>query len=252
MATRITMPAGAARSTPGRNDPSSCGSGRKYKHCCGVAPAKAANVSAPSAARHATPDARLADIAGSGRATASGWKLAGSPRANVAGLAHAARQCGDPARSWTHLPAVRSCPGSGCGPTCGSGVKARLRPRLVAAWRRTRTAGGSGSSVDAYRQAVALLPSLADAQFRLACLLEGHGHRTDAVRHFRLAAAAEAKSSLGRVAEARALLAEERDSEAEKVLRQCLALDRKNALAQDMLGTCTCRCRPLRRGGRLL
>ncbi len=115
------------------------------------------------------------------------------------------------------------------------------KPDFAHAWWRLGVAlellEDQAASVDAYRQAVALLPSLADAQFRLACLLEGHGHRTDAVRHFRLAAAAEAKSSLGRVAEARALLAEERDSEAEKVLRQCLALDPKNALAQDMLGT---------------
>ncbi|HME39594.1 MAG TPA: tetratricopeptide repeat protein, partial [Steroidobacteraceae bacterium] len=36
---------------PGRNDPCSCGSGRKFKHCCGKTPADAPVAKAP------TPDA---------------------------------------------------------------------------------------------------------------------------------------------------------------------------------------------------
>ena len=92
-------------------------------------------------------------------------------------------------------------------------------------------------AIEAYRKAVAHIPSLADARFRLAAVLEGQGHRTEAIQHYRLAASAAARTSLGRIAEARALLAEQRDAEAEKVLRQCLALDPANALAHDMLGT---------------
>src|SRR3984885_11441041 len=43
---------------PGRNDPCPCGSGRKYKHCCGLLPAAAAAVPAPGS-RVAARDGQL-------------------------------------------------------------------------------------------------------------------------------------------------------------------------------------------------
>ena len=209
----------------------------EYKHCCGVAPAKAANVSAPSAARHATPDARLAALL----AQAAQLRQAGRLAASLEPMWQASRM--QPGNAVIQHDLGHTCLLCDRVPEAAAALRAAVacKPDFAHAWWRLGVAlellEDQAASVDAYRQAVALLPSLADAQFRLACLLEGHGHRTDAVRHFRLAAAAEAKSSLGRVAEARALLAEERDSEAEKVLRQCLALDRRDALAEDMLGT---------------
>ena len=62
------------------------------------------------------------------------------------------------------------------------------------------------------------------------------GHRDEAIGCFRRAAATGPKTSFGRLGAARALLTEDRDAEAEKVLRQTLALDPKNAMALDLLG----------------
>src|ERR1700733_16124869 len=45
---------------PGRNDPCPCGSGRKYKHCCGLLPAAAAAAPGPGsplAVRDSQPEA---------------------------------------------------------------------------------------------------------------------------------------------------------------------------------------------------
>jgi tetratricopeptide (TPR) repeat protein len=92
------------------------------------------------------------------------------------------------------------------------------------------------AAIEAYRSAVRLLPSLADAQFRLASLLEGLGYRTEAIGCYRKAASSAAGTSLGRIAGARASLAENRDQDAERLLRQTLALDPENAVAQEMLG----------------
>jgi Flp pilus assembly protein TadD len=97
--------------------------------------------------------------------------------------------------------------------------------------------GEAVAAIEAYRRAVELRPSLTDAHFRLAMLLEGHGHRTEAIGFYRRAAASAPKTRLGRFAAARALLAEQRDAEAERVLRQSLALDPANPSAHEMLGT---------------
>ncbi len=50
------------------------------------------------------------------------------------------------------------------------------------------------------------------------------GHRAEAIGCFRRAAATEPKTAFGRLGKARALLAEDRDEEAERTLRQLLAL----------------------------
>ncbi len=68
---------------PGRNDPCPCGSGRKFKHCCGAAPAAGAR---PVAAR--APDVgALAALVGQGRLAeaeqAAGALLASQPGAGI-------------------------------------------------------------------------------------------------------------------------------------------------------------------------
>ena len=62
------------------------------------------------------------------------------------------------------------------------------------------------------------------------------GHREEAIGCFRRAAATGPKTRFGRLGAARALLTEDRDAEAEKLLRQTLALDGGNAMAHDLLG----------------
>jgi tetratricopeptide (TPR) repeat protein len=97
-------------------------------------------------------------------------------------------------------------------------------------------AGRAQEAIAAYDRATALLPSLTEAWYRAGALVYAFGHRKEAIGCFRRAAAAGAKSPFGRLGAARALLAENRDGEAEKRLRQLLALDKSNALALDLLG----------------
>jgi tetratricopeptide (TPR) repeat protein len=96
--------------------------------------------------------------------------------------------------------------------------------------------GDVPGAILAYDRATELLPSLTEAWFRVGALVMRLGHTAEAVGCFRRAAATGPKTSFGRLGAARALLAEERDAEAERVLRQALALDRTNALTFDLLG----------------
>ncbi len=96
--------------------------------------------------------------------------------------------------------------------------------------------GNIGGAIVAYDRATELRPSLTEAWFRAGALVYELGHRDEAIGCFRRAAATGGKSSFGRLGKARALLAEDRNQEAEQVLRQTLALDPGNAMAHDLLG----------------
>ena len=96
--------------------------------------------------------------------------------------------------------------------------------------------GDSGRAIVAYGHATRLLPSLTEAWFRAGALAYTLGHRDQAIRGFRRAAATGGKTSFGRLGEARALLTENRNQEAEQMLREALALDPRNAMAHDLLG----------------
>jgi tetratricopeptide (TPR) repeat protein len=113
-------------------------------------------------------------------------------------------------------------------------------PRYTDAYFRLGIAleklGDIGGAIVAYNCATKLLPSLTEAWFRAGALVYTLGHRDDAIGCFRRAAATGGKTSFGRLGKARALLTEDRNQEAEKVLRHTLALDPGNALAHDLLG----------------
>jgi len=113
-------------------------------------------------------------------------------------------------------------------------------PRYADAYFRLGIAleklGDIGGAIVAYDRATELLPSLTEAWFRAGVLVYTLGHRDEAIGCFRRAAETGPKTSFGRLGKARALLTEDRDQEAEKVLRKTLALDPTNALAHDLLG----------------
>ncbi len=96
--------------------------------------------------------------------------------------------------------------------------------------------GDLRGAVLAYDRATELKPSLTEAWFRAGALVYTLGHRKEAIGCFRRAAATGRKTSFGRLGAARALLTEDRDAEAERVLRQTLAVDPANAMAYDLLG----------------
>ncbi|MGA8541022.1 MAG: sulfotransferase [Terriglobales bacterium] len=91
-------------------------------------------------------------------------------------------------------------------------------------------------AIVAYDCATRLLPSLTEAWFRAGALVHELGHRDEAIGCFRRAAATGGKTRFGRLGKARALLTENRNQEAEKVLRETLVADPKNAMAYDLLG----------------
>ena len=98
-------------------------------------------------------------------------------------------------------------------------------------------AGSVDAALAAYQGAyTAAKKPLPEAAYRAANLLDHLGHSTRAIEMFRQASAAAPKATLGRLAMARALLIEDRDAEAERVLRRVLEAERNNAVALDLLG----------------
>jgi Flp pilus assembly protein TadD len=96
--------------------------------------------------------------------------------------------------------------------------------------------GQPQAAIVAYDKATELLPGHTEAWFRAGALVYLLGHVNEAVGCFRRAAATGPKTSFGRLGAARALLAEDRDAEAERTLRQLLALDKEHPMALDLLG----------------
>jgi tetratricopeptide (TPR) repeat protein len=113
-------------------------------------------------------------------------------------------------------------------------------PRYADAYFRLGTAleklGNIGEAIVAYDRATQLVPSLTEAWFRAGALVYMLGHRNEAVGCFRRAAATGGNTSFGRLGKARALLTEDRNQEAEQVLRRTVARDPRNAMAHDLLG----------------
>lgn len=96
--------------------------------------------------------------------------------------------------------------------------------------------GEPEAALSAYHRAAEMPATNAEASYRAAHLLDSLGHMARAAQMFRRAAASAGAQSTGRIAMARALLTENRDPEAEAVLRQLLAVERDNPMALDLLG----------------
>ncbi len=115
-----------------------------------------------------------------------------------------------------------------------------LRPRFPeAAWSLGIAYEASNDPVaamNALRPALDMRPSMAGARFRLARLHEEFGQNPDAIEAYRKVKSSAGNTSLGRAAEARALLIEGRDEDLERALRRAIALDPKDALAYELLG----------------
>jgi tetratricopeptide (TPR) repeat protein len=97
--------------------------------------------------------------------------------------------------------------------------------------------GNIGGALAAYDRATQLLPSLTEAWFRAGALVYTLGHLGEAIGCFRRAAATGGRTSFGRLGKARALVIEDRNQEAEQVLREMLVADPRNAMAYDLLGS---------------
>jgi tetratricopeptide (TPR) repeat protein len=96
--------------------------------------------------------------------------------------------------------------------------------------------GNIGGAIAAYDRATKLLPSLTEAWFRAGALVYILGHLEEALGCFRRAAVSGGRTNFGRLGKARALLIEDRNQEAEQVLREMLVADPRNAMAYELLG----------------
>jgi tetratricopeptide (TPR) repeat protein len=113
-------------------------------------------------------------------------------------------------------------------------------PRYADAYFRLGIAleklGNTGGAIAAYDRATKLLPSLTEAWFRAGALVYILGHLDEAIGCFRRAAVSGGRTNFGRLGKARALLIEDRNQEAEQVLRETLVADPTNAMAYELLG----------------
>lgn len=96
--------------------------------------------------------------------------------------------------------------------------------------------GDIRAAIVAYDRATELQPSLTEAWFRAGDLVHTLGHHDEAIGCFRRAVATGDNSSFGRLGKARALLIEDRNQEAELVLRKAITYEPENAMAHDLLG----------------
>jgi tetratricopeptide (TPR) repeat protein len=173
-------------------------------------------------------------------------------------LTHAAQylNTGHPARAILALQeAARVAPGEASihhdlGFVC---LQVGRRPEAIAALRRAlaldpsfaqaslclgialQDQGDTVGALAAYRHAVSLQPALTAAHVCIGALLESQGEHRLAIASFRSGAASQPSSLWGRLSNARALVAENRDVEAESVLRELVALHPANAMGHEML-----------------
>ncbi len=115
-----------------------------------------------------------------------------------------------------------------------------IKPTFAHAFWRLGVAlelcGEIDAAADALRKATDLQPRLPDAQFRLGLLLEHMGHRHQAGLRYRQALAGGPAARLRRLAEARALLIEARDAEAERKLRRAAEIEPNDGATLALLG----------------
>ena len=115
-----------------------------------------------------------------------------------------------------------------------------LDPNLAEAWVGLGIAyerlGDARSAMTAWDRAVAVRPALAEAWFRSGALAHTMGRVDDAIARFRRAHEAAPATRFGRLGNARALLTTNLDDDAGRVLREAVAADPDDAIANDLLG----------------
>ena len=173
-------------------------------------------------------------------ALATEWLRAGRPADAIAPLCDAARL--EPSNAIIHHDLGLACLEVG---RMQDAIVALQRavasdPRYADAHFRLGIAleklGDMRGALTAYDSATKLQPTLTEAWFRAGAVAYTMGYLDAAIGCFRRAAATGGKTSFGRLGKARALLTEERNQEAEQVLREMLVADPRSALAYDLLG----------------
>jgi tetratricopeptide (TPR) repeat protein len=173
-------------------------------------------------------------------ALATQWLRAGRPADAIAPLRDAALL--QPSNSIIQHDLGLACLEVGLVPDAIAALQRAVAsdPRYADAYFRLGIAfeklGNIGGAIAAYDHATKLLPSLTEAWFRAGALVYILGNHPAAIGCFRRAAATGGRTNFGRLGKARALLIENRNQEAEQVLRETLVTDPRNAMAYELLG----------------
>jgi tetratricopeptide (TPR) repeat protein len=174
-------------------------------------------------------------------ALASQFLRAGRPAEAIAPLRDAAML--DPSNATIQHDLGLACLEVDCVPDAIGALQraVAINPRYTDAHFRLGIAleklGDIGGALAAYDRSTQLLPSLTEAWFRAGALVYTLGHVGEAIGCFRRAASTGGRTSFGRLGMARALVIEDRNLEAEQVLREMLVADPTNAMAYDLLGS---------------
>jgi tetratricopeptide (TPR) repeat protein len=179
---------------PGRNEPCSCGSGRKYKHCCGKAPADARDrrVALPDAARAHSPLTALESASRSRPDDAQVHFLLGEALEEHGMLERAAESFGratalNPKFADAHndLGEVLLRLGRTEAAIASCQRALALRPRFAAALgnlaNAERARGALAAAIAGYRRVIALEPGLAEAHRNLGSALLETGDKEAAI-----------------------------------------------------------------------
>jgi tetratricopeptide (TPR) repeat protein len=260
---------------PGRNDPCPCGSGRKYKACCGR-PQQAPVLAAPAGKLRPGNLTEAGAIAGGFSPLQQLMRLqpsrfdepvrgalpadTGDAHAQAGGLVERARALMRQGRNDGAIRALREAqrldPENAAIPReMGLGyLRGGMLPEAMTALQRALTlepergethyqlglahelAGNDHQAVGAYRRAIELAPNHADAHSRLGEFLLANRRLDEAAAQFERAAALAGNNSRARHNRARALLCRGQTREAETTLRRAISLDRASALLQRTLG----------------
>jgi tetratricopeptide (TPR) repeat protein len=211
---------------PGRNERCPCGSGRKYKLCCGAAPTRSAAATAPLPDRDVRLAAKLLREGRYAEAIAPLRQAAARHPRNPSLLSDLGLAClhdrrVDEAIGWLRRSLA-------------------LRPNFAPTHFHLGTAleqsGDDEGALAAYQRALALNPTLAEAQARIAEFLLAKGLRAEAAEAFDRAAATSGDTTSAGIRRAKALLARGRSSDAEVELQTLILRDPACAEAHQMLG----------------
>jgi tetratricopeptide (TPR) repeat protein len=208
---------------PGRNDPCPCGSGRKWKVCCGAQkPAPSPVASAETLVREAE---RL-------------LKAREFERAIVV-LLEATRRLPDNPTVWSNLGAAqlvtRHLPEAIASLRRAIALRPNLaRPRYHLGLALQHT-GDEDAALAEYRRAASLDPKLSDAERKVGDILWEKGRAKEAALAYQRAFLAAPDTTAGRLSGAKALMAEDRRGEAEELLHDLILRDGSNAEAYFVL-----------------
>jgi tetratricopeptide (TPR) repeat protein len=222
---------------PGRNEPCTCGSGRKYKHCCGKAPADAATKEPlPDAARAWTPLAALESASRSRPDDAQVHYLLGQAledhgllERSAESFARATALNPEFADAHNDLGEVLLRLGRTDAAIASCRRALALRPRFAAALgnlaNAERARGALAAAIAGYRRVIALEPALAEAHRNLGSALLEAGESEAAIASLQAAVSLRPEFSAAVAQLARALTAAGRGAEAIPHYERLLARD---------------------------